>query len=67
MLTQLTADGWTVRDGEGNYGLGLGLLTVARRAEAAFPLRRLALTPLREFAAAKTYVAKALTGSYESL
>jgi DNA-binding IclR family transcriptional regulator len=51
VLTQLTADGWTVRDADGNYGLGLGLLTVARRAEAAFPLRRMAVTPLREFAA----------------
>ncbi|WP_405498194.1 helix-turn-helix domain-containing protein [Nocardia sp. NBC_00511] len=48
VLTQLTADGWTVRDTEGNYGLGLGLLTVARRAEFAFPLRRLALGALRE-------------------
>lgn len=51
VLTQLTADHWTVRDADGNYGLGLGLLTVARRAEAAFPLRRLALAPLREFSA----------------
>ncbi|WP_308015091.1 helix-turn-helix domain-containing protein [Nocardia coffeae] len=51
VLTQLTADHWTVRDADGNYGLGLGLLTVARRAEAAFPLRRLALTPIREFSA----------------
>ncbi|MBF6330214.1 helix-turn-helix domain-containing protein [Nocardia transvalensis] len=50
VLTQLTADGWTVRDVDGNYGLGLGLLTVARRAEAAFPLRRLALEPMRELA-----------------
>ncbi|GAB2705628.1 helix-turn-helix domain-containing protein [Nocardia thraciensis] len=48
VLTQLTADGWTIRDADGNYGLGLGLLTVARRAEAAFPLRRLALDPMRE-------------------
>ena len=53
VLTQLTADGWAIRDGDGNYGLGLGLLTVARRAETAFPLRRLALGPLREFAAAQ--------------
>jgi DNA-binding IclR family transcriptional regulator len=51
VLTQLTADGWTIRDSDGNYGLGLGLLTVARRAETAFPLRRLALGPLREFTA----------------
>lgn len=51
VLTQLTADHWTVRDADGNYGLGLGLLTVARRAEAAFPLRRLALAPIREFSA----------------
>ncbi|MFI5781607.1 IclR family transcriptional regulator [Nocardia sp. NPDC051570] len=51
VLTQLTADGWTVRDADGRYGLGLGLLTVARRAEAAFPLRRLAVAPMRELAA----------------
>ncbi|WP_280269314.1 helix-turn-helix domain-containing protein [Nocardia wallacei] len=51
VLTQLTADRWTVRDADGNYGLGLGLLTVARRAEAAFPLRRLALEPMRELSA----------------
>ncbi|WP_231386898.1 IclR family transcriptional regulator [Nocardia sp. BMG111209] len=51
VLTQLTADGWTTRDPDGNYSLGLGLLTVARRAEHAFPLRRLARTPLRELSA----------------
>ncbi|WP_024803710.1 helix-turn-helix domain-containing protein [Nocardia sp. BMG51109] len=51
VLAQLTADGWTVRDADGNYGLGLGLLTVARRAEPAFPLRRLALAPMRELSA----------------
>ncbi|WP_328290181.1 helix-turn-helix domain-containing protein [Nocardia aurantiaca] len=50
VLTQLTADGWTVRDGEGNYSLGLGLLAVARRADTAFPLRRLALNPMRTLA-----------------
>ncbi|WP_231951791.1 IclR family transcriptional regulator [Nocardia terpenica] len=50
VLTQLTADGWTVRDDDGAYGLGLRLLTVARRAEAAFPLPRLALGTLRELA-----------------
>ncbi len=55
VLTQLTLDGWTVRDADGNYGLGLGLLAVARRAEAAFPLRRLALAPMREFAAAQNF------------
>ncbi|WP_210739947.1 IclR family transcriptional regulator [Nocardia coubleae] len=47
VLTQLTADGWTVRDGDGCYGIGLRLLTVARRAEAAFPLRRTAAPVLR--------------------
>ncbi|MFC4373247.1 IclR family transcriptional regulator [Nocardia halotolerans] len=47
VLTQLTADGWTARDAEGCYGIGLRLLTVARRAEAAFPLRRTAITHLR--------------------
>ncbi len=51
VLTQLTADGWTVRDGDGNYGLGLGMLAVARRAEEAFPLRRLAVEPMRDLAA----------------
>ncbi|AYF79163.1 hypothetical protein D7D52_18665 [Nocardia yunnanensis] len=51
VLTQLTADGWTVRDGDGNYSLGLGLLTVARRADTAFPLRRLALDTLHGLAA----------------
>ncbi|WP_227983045.1 helix-turn-helix domain-containing protein [Nocardia spumae] len=50
VLAQLTADGWTVRDPDGNYGLGLGLLTVARRAETAFPLRRLATDALRALA-----------------
>ncbi|MGW4247458.1 helix-turn-helix domain-containing protein [Nocardia sp. NPDC004722] len=50
VLTQLTADGWTVRDGDGNYSLGLGLLTVARRADTAFPLRRLALDALHGLA-----------------
>ncbi|WP_067830216.1 helix-turn-helix domain-containing protein [Nocardia inohanensis] len=48
VLTQLTADGWTTRDDAGNYALGLSLLAVARRAESAFPLRRLAAAPLRE-------------------
>lgn len=47
VLTQLTADGWTVRDDDGCYGIGLRLLTVARRAEAAFPLRRTAIPQLR--------------------
>lgn len=51
VLTQLTADGWTIRDEDGNYGIGPGLVTVARRAESAFPLRRLAAEPLRELAA----------------
>ncbi|MEC3920138.1 IclR family transcriptional regulator [Nocardia sp. CDC160] len=50
VLTQLTADGWTIRDADGNYGLGLGLVTVARRAESAFPLRGLALNPMRRLA-----------------
>ncbi|MEV6773266.1 helix-turn-helix domain-containing protein [Nocardia sp. NPDC051030] len=50
VLTQLTADGWTVRDRDGNYTLGLGLMTVARRAESAFPLRRRALDPMRALA-----------------
>ncbi|MVU82225.1 helix-turn-helix domain-containing protein [Nocardia sp. ET3-3] len=50
VLTQLTADGWTVRDGDGNYSLGLGLLAVARRADTAFPLRRLALDALHALA-----------------
>ncbi|MFI1918712.1 helix-turn-helix domain-containing protein [Nocardia sp. NPDC020380] len=52
VLTQLTADGWTLRDQDGNYCLGLGLMTVARRAEAAFPLRRLATDHMRELATA---------------
>ncbi|MDO3646472.1 IclR family transcriptional regulator [Nocardia mangyaensis] len=47
VLAQLTADGWTVRDDDGCYGIGLRLLTVARRAESAFPLRRTALPHLR--------------------
>ncbi|MFI5497732.1 IclR family transcriptional regulator [Nocardia asteroides] len=47
VLTQLTADGWTARDADGCYGIGLRLLTVARRAEAAFPLRRTAAPQLR--------------------
>ncbi|MFF2083293.1 IclR family transcriptional regulator [Nocardia sp. NPDC058176] len=47
VLAQLTADGWTVRDDDGCYGIGLRLLTVARRAEAAFPLRRTAIPHLR--------------------
>ncbi|MFE1591109.1 IclR family transcriptional regulator [Nocardia sp. NPDC058705] len=47
VLAQLTADGWTVRDEDGCYGIGLRLLTVARRAEAAFPLRRTAIAHLR--------------------
>ncbi|MFC6010507.1 IclR family transcriptional regulator [Nocardia lasii] len=47
VLAQLTAEGWAVRDAEGNYGIGLRLLTVARRAEAAFPLRHLASAHLR--------------------
>ncbi len=50
VLTQLTAEGWTVRDADGNYGLGLELVTVARRAEASFPLRRRALPALRDLA-----------------
>ncbi|MFJ9366386.1 IclR family transcriptional regulator [Nocardia sp. NPDC101769] len=50
VLTQLTADGWTVRDTEGNYSLGLGLLAVARRADTAFPLRRLAVEPMHALA-----------------
>lgn len=50
VLTQLTTDGWTVRDGDGNYSLGLGLLTVARRADTAFPLRRLAREPMESLA-----------------
>lgn len=50
ILTQLTADGWTRRDTDGNYGLGQGLLAVARRTETAFPLRRLARPPLRDLA-----------------
>ncbi|WP_330182100.1 helix-turn-helix domain-containing protein [Nocardia sp. NBC_01503] len=50
VLTQLTADGWTIRDGDGNYCLGLGLMTVARRAEAAFPLRRLAAEAIQRLA-----------------
>ncbi|WP_040806736.1 helix-turn-helix domain-containing protein [Nocardia concava] len=50
VLTQLTTDGWTVRDGDGNYSLGLGLVTVARRADTAFPLRGLALDPMRALA-----------------
>ncbi|MEU4810460.1 helix-turn-helix domain-containing protein [Nocardia fluminea] len=48
VLAQLTADGWTVRDDDGCYGIGLRLLTVARRAEAAFPLRRTAVPHLRD-------------------
>lgn len=52
VLAQLTADGWTVRDSEGNYSLGLGLLAVARRADTAFPLRRLAVEPMHALAAA---------------
>lgn len=47
VLTQLTADGWTVRDDDGCYGIGLRLLAVARRAETAFPLRRTAIPHLR--------------------
>ncbi|WP_280221672.1 IclR family transcriptional regulator [Nocardia neocaledoniensis] len=50
VLTQLTADGWTVRDDDGCYGIGLRLLAVARRAEAAFPLRRTAAPHLRALA-----------------
>ncbi|MRH93361.1 helix-turn-helix domain-containing protein [Nocardia sp. SYP-A9097] len=50
VLTQLTGDGWTIRDANGNYCLGLGLMTVARRAEAAFPLRRLAAEAIRRLA-----------------
>lgn len=53
VLTQLTAEGWTVRDEDGNYALGLGLMTVARRAESAFPLRRLAGEAMRALAAAQ--------------
>ncbi|MEU0543507.1 helix-turn-helix domain-containing protein [Nocardia sp. NPDC005978] len=51
VLTQLTAEGWTVRDEDGNYALGLGLMSVARRAEAAFPLRRTAADAMRALAA----------------
>ncbi|WP_459961056.1 helix-turn-helix domain-containing protein [Nocardia sp. IFM 10818] len=51
VLSQLTADGWTVRDEDGNYGLGLGLLAVSRRAEAAYPLRRVALDAMRKLSA----------------
>lgn len=47
VVTQLTADGWLVRDTDGCYGLGFGLLALARRAEAAFPLRRTAQATLR--------------------
>ncbi|MFD3747747.1 IclR family transcriptional regulator [Nocardia sp. NPDC058633] len=47
VLTQLTADGWTARDEDGCYGIGLRLLTVARRAESAFPLRRTAVPHLQ--------------------
>ncbi|MGW4633585.1 IclR family transcriptional regulator [Nocardia sp. NPDC004415] len=50
VLTQLCADGWTVRDDDGCYGIGLRLLTVARRAEAAFPLRHTAAPHLRALA-----------------
>ncbi|MFE3542817.1 IclR family transcriptional regulator [Nocardia sp. NPDC059177] len=50
VLTQLTADGWTVRDEDGCYGIGLRLLTVARRAEVAFPLRHTAGPHLRALA-----------------
>jgi len=50
VLSQLTADGWTVRDDAGNYGIGPSLVAVARRAESAFPLRRLALEPMRALA-----------------
>ncbi|NNH72208.1 helix-turn-helix domain-containing protein [Nocardia uniformis] len=50
VLTQLTADDWTLRDENGNYSLGLALITVARRAESAFPLRRMALEPMRKLA-----------------
>lgn len=55
VLTQLTSDGWTTRDEDGNYSLGLGLLAVARRAETAFPLRRLAHEPMRAFVAAQGF------------
>ncbi|GAB3204640.1 helix-turn-helix domain-containing protein [Nocardia tengchongensis] len=50
VLTQLCADGWTLRDAEGNYSLGLGLLAVARRADTAFPVRTLALDAMRSLA-----------------
>ncbi|MFD3508030.1 IclR family transcriptional regulator [Nocardia sp. NPDC058666] len=52
VLAQLTADGWTVRDDDGCYGIGLRLLTVARRAEAAFPLRRTAIAHLHQLSEA---------------
>ncbi|WP_307817730.1 helix-turn-helix domain-containing protein [Nocardia acididurans] len=52
VLSQLTADGWTLRDEDGNYGLGLGLMAVARRTESAFPLRRLALDAMRALSVA---------------
>ncbi|WP_043651662.1 helix-turn-helix domain-containing protein [Nocardia thailandica] len=51
VVTQLTADGWLVRDEDGCYGLGFGLLALARRAEAAFPLRRTAQAALRALSA----------------
>ncbi|MFE5289784.1 helix-turn-helix domain-containing protein [Nocardia sp. NPDC056611] len=51
VLTQLCADAWTVRDPEGNYSLGLGLLAVARRADTAFPVRSLALGAMHTLAA----------------
>lgn len=47
VLSQLTMAGWTLRDADGNYALGTGFATVARRADAAFPLRRAAVEPMR--------------------
>ncbi|MBC7304272.1 MAG: helix-turn-helix domain-containing protein [Nocardia sp.] len=66
VLTQLTADGWTVRDDDGCYGIGLRMLTVARRAEAAFPLRRTAVAHLRalsEQAGVPVFLAERAGGS----
>lgn len=47
VLTQLTSEGWTLRDASGNYALGPGFAAVARRADAAFPLRSRAVKPMR--------------------
>ncbi|GGK35093.1 hypothetical protein GCM10011591_03450 [Nocardia camponoti] len=50
VLAQLTAQGWTVRDEDGCYGIGRRLLVVARRAEVAYPVRHVALPHLRALA-----------------